>query len=301
LRRESLPLKTRFGINETQVIQAGEFKRIYDPSVGEDERWYINDHCFIRDQDGLWHMFGITHAEPAAPLDERFLAHATSPRLLDASWRKHDHVMHVNPEVGETHVWAPHVIRHDGQYWMFYCGGGARHDQYRIHLAVSQDLWNWQRHDQNPMVVDGFDARDPMILRVGDVWVMYYTGNSEPSGGHHVVYAVTSKDLVRWSGRREVFRHSKAGTSGGPTESPFVVSRGSDFFLFLCTCEPYSNTAVYASSDPFHWDMADQVGSIGAHAAEVVLENGETFVSRAGWGEGGLYLAKLEWGNPNKQ
>jgi hypothetical protein len=151
------------------------------------------------------------------------------------------------------------------------------------------------------MVVDGFDARDPMILRVGDVWVMYYTGNSEPSGGHHVVYAVTSKDLVRWSGRREVFRHSKAGTSGGPTESPFVVSRGSDFFLFLCTCEPYSNTAVYASSDPFHWDMADQVGSIGAHAAEVVLENGETFVSRAGWGEGGLYLAKLEWGNPNKQ
>lgn len=106
------------------MIQAGEFKRIYDPSVGEDERWYINDHCFIRDQDGLWHMFGITHAEPAAPLDERFLAHATSPRLLDASWRKHDHVMHVNPEVGETHVWAPHVIRHDGQYWMFYCGGG---------------------------------------------------------------------------------------------------------------------------------------------------------------------------------
>jgi hypothetical protein len=42
--------------------------------------------------------------------------------------------------------------------------------------------------------------------------------------------------------------------------------------------------------------MANQVGSIGAHAAEVVVaEDGHTFVSRAGWGEGGLHVAKMEW------
>jgi hypothetical protein len=286
------------------MIHAGEFKHIYDPSLDERGRWYINDHCFIRGQDGLWHMFGITHAEPAAPLDERFLAHATSPRLLDAPWRKHEHVIYTDAAVGETHVWAPHVIRHDGLYWMYYCAGGAKHDEYRIHLAVSEDLWNWQRHDRNPMVVDGFDARDPMVLRIGNVWVMYYTGNSKPAGGHHVVYAVTSKDLVHWSDRKEVFRHSQVGTYGGPTESPFVVNRGGQFFLFVCTNAPYNNTAVYESDDPFHWEMANQTGSIGAHAAEVVVtKNGETLVSRAGWGEGGLYLAKLEWQywKPNQQ
>jgi sucrose-6-phosphate hydrolase SacC (GH32 family) len=278
------------------MIHAGDFKLIYDPSVGEQAQWYINDHCFIRGQDGLWHMFGITHAEPAAPLDERFLAHATSPVLLDAPWRKHGQVIHADPAAGETHVWAPHVIRHAGLYWMYYCGGGAKHDEYRIHLAVSEDLWNWQRHDHNPMVVDGFDARDPMVLRVGDVWVMYYTGNSEPIGGHHVVYAVTSKDLLHWSNRKEVFRHSQVGTYGGPTESPFVVNRDGKFFLFVCTNTPYSNTAVYKSDDPFHWEMTQQAGSIGAHAAEVVTaESGEDFVSRAGWGAGGLHLAKLNW------
>jgi beta-fructofuranosidase len=107
---------------------------------------------------------------------------------------------------------------------------------------------------------------------------------------------VTSKDLVHWSDRKEVFRHSQVGTYGGPTESPFVVNRGGQFFLFVCTNAPYNNTAVYESDDPFHWEMANQTGSIGAHAAEVVVtKNGETLVSRAGWGEGGLYLAKLEW------
>ena len=27
------------------MVKAGEFRRIYDPSVGESEEWYINDHC----------------------------------------------------------------------------------------------------------------------------------------------------------------------------------------------------------------------------------------------------------------
>jgi beta-fructofuranosidase len=30
-------------------VTAGEFRRIYDPSEGEAERWYINDHAFVRD------------------------------------------------------------------------------------------------------------------------------------------------------------------------------------------------------------------------------------------------------------
>ena len=34
------------------VVSAGEFERIYDPSVGEDEQWYVNDHTFVRGADG---------------------------------------------------------------------------------------------------------------------------------------------------------------------------------------------------------------------------------------------------------
>lgn len=279
------------------MINAGEFQRIYDPSIGENEAWYINDHCFIQAEDGRWHMFGITHQEPADPLNETFLAHATSDSFPGGPWRKQAHVLHADKETrGETHVWAPHIIRHHGLYWMYYCAGGTDHTRSAIRLATSSDLWTWHRHDGAPMVVDGYDARDPMVVRYGDHWIMYYTANSTPSGGHFVVAAVTSLDLLHWSNRREVFRHPEKGTFGGPTESPFVVFRKGLAYLFVCTNSPYSNTAVYESRDPFLWSLADQVGSIAAHAAEVVtLENGECFISRAGWGEGGLHVAKIHW------
>ena len=30
------------------AVQAGPFELVYDPSVGEDEPWYVNDHTFVR-------------------------------------------------------------------------------------------------------------------------------------------------------------------------------------------------------------------------------------------------------------
>jgi hypothetical protein len=55
------------------VFRVSRFDKIYDPSIGEKERWYINDHTFIRAQNGQWHLFGITHREPANPYQEKSL------------------------------------------------------------------------------------------------------------------------------------------------------------------------------------------------------------------------------------
>ena len=274
------------------MVTAGEFQKIYDPSAGEAEPWYVNDHCFVRAEDGLWHLFGITHPEPANPLDEKFLAHATAPDPF-GPWQKQCAVLPADAALGETHVWAPHVLRHEGLYYMYYCAGGTSNEEYRIHLATSHDLFEWRRHPENPMLVDGFDARDPMVLRVGDQWVLYYTATSTPAGGNHVVAAVTSRDLVHWSGKREVFVHPKRGTFGGPTESPFVVAHAGRYFLFVCTNEPYDDTAVYESDSPWFFSPERRVGQLGAHAAEVVQDGDRWLVSRCGWGRGGVYLASL--------
>ncbi|MDQ1256324.1 MAG: hypothetical protein QG656_920, partial [Candidatus Hydrogenedentes bacterium] len=32
------------------------------------DEWVVNDHCFVRDGQGRWHLFGITH--PASGLEE---------------------------------------------------------------------------------------------------------------------------------------------------------------------------------------------------------------------------------------
>ena len=292
------------------TVSAGAFERVYDPSVGEDEPWYINDHTFIRDRAGSWHLIGITHAEPARPRDERQLAHATAPDL-HGPWAKQPPALSCDEALGESVLWAPHVVRHDDRYWMFVCAGGTSPSAFRIHLATSEDCVTWVRHPDNPLVVDGYEARDPMVTRIGDRWVMYYTATSRPEGGSHVVVAAESDDLVRWSGRRTVYTDECAGTFGGPTESPFVMEAEGCFLLFtgpdwqglLDSRERdgrydracYRRTRVLASDDPFSFDADGQVGVIDAHAAEVVVdEAGSRWVSHCGWGEGGVFLAPLD-------
>jgi len=279
------------------ALRVGDFKRIYDPSIGE-EAWYINDHNFIQDEAGQWHLFGITQKEPPAPLKhwqqpEWFFAHATAPDLL-GPWTRQEPVLHTAPD--EPHVWAPYVLQHDGLYYLYYCGGGKDAAHYRIQLATSKDLWHWERHPENPMVVDGFHARDPMVMRIGDQWVLYYTATHTPTGGHWVVKASTSSDLVHWSEGKEVFRSEGIGTAGGPTESPHVLTRNGKWYLFTCTNTGYNDTTVYESDSPFHWELADEVGKFPAHAAEIIaMPDGKWYASRCGWGQGGVYLAELTW------
>jgi predicted GH43/DUF377 family glycosyl hydrolase len=284
-------------------VTAGEFKKIYDPSVGEKEAWYINDHCFVFGPDRRWHMFGITHAEPLNPLDEKEFAHAISDRLTATPWRKEPFAMSAEWDPWrESHLWAPHVIRHNGFYYMFYCAGDPDHTKYKLHLATSKDMKTWTRHPKNPMVVDGFDARDPMIVKIGREWVMYYTANEKPEGGRHLVAYRKSKNLIDWGERRVAFTDTESGTFGGPTESPFVVRRGKYWYLFIGPRGGYDGTDVFRSEDPFHWEASQQVGHFPAHAAEVVRDtDGKWYLSRAGWGKGGLYLAPLEWNDGQRE
>jgi|GEM_PF-448247 len=291
---DTMPLSGRF----TPLVIAGEFTRIYNPSIGENKPWYINDHCFIAGQDGTWHLFGITHEEPMRPLEEKNFAHATTKNLTVFPWQKQPFALSVAEESpwNERHLWAPHVVYNKGLYYMFYCAGDKDPTKYKIHLATSKDLWKWERHPENPMVVDGYHARDPFVLNLGDKWVMYYTATSEPTGGNHVVAYRTGTDLIHWGERHIAYTDPSVGKGGGPTESPFVVRRNGFYYLFTGPSSGYSDTSVFRSSDPFHFRFEDRVGNIPAHAAEVVRDkDGKWYVSHCGWGEGGVYLAPLYW------
>lgn len=280
------------------LVESGEFIKIYDPSVDENEKWYINDHCFVRGQDGTWHMYGITRQEPAIAEQEIHFAHATAKTLLQQPWNKQPFALDVatNAPWNETHLWAPTMVFHDGLYYMYYCAGGKDRTQYKLNLVTSPDLKTWTRSPHNPMVVDGFDARDPFVVRIGSKWVMYYDATSKPEGGNHVVACVTSDDLLTWTNRQIVFTDPSRGRGAGNTESPFVVQRGDSYYLFIGPRGGYDGTDVFVSRDPFHWDIKNKVGHITAHAAEVVQDtDGKWYISRAGWGRGGLYLAPLIW------
>lgn len=292
----SLPGTAHGADAENGTVTAGEFVHVYDPSVGESEPWYYNDHTMVRDVvTGTWHVYAIAHAEPADPLDEKNFGHATAPSPR-GPWTKQPFALTADPAAAESHIWAPHVIHADGRYYMFYAAGTPDHAAYRMHLATSTDLTHWTRSPANPLFTDGYDARDPMVTRVGEQWVMYYTANSTPSGGNHQVAYRTSQDLLTWSEKRVAFEHPASGTYGGPTESPFVVEQAGDWYLFVCCDADYTDTRVYRSRDPLHFSVDAPAGRIATHAGEVVGEpGGAVSISGAGWGKGGLFLAPLRW------
>ncbi len=284
------------------IIEVGEFERIYNPSAELEKQWHINDHCFVLGQDRTWHMYGITFERPKPPAvypDSEhaiFWAHATAKTLLQEQWHKEPFDMVIDESIDEVHLWAPHIILHEGLYYMYYCAGDPDNTKYKIHLATSENLWDWQRHPANPLVIDGYDARDPFILRVGDQWVMYYTATSKPEGGNHTVAAVTSTDLIHWSGKRVVYTDPEVGTWGGPTESPVVIRRGPYYYLFIGPGADYVTTKVYRSKDPFAWSFDDEVATIKSHAAEIVRDvDGRWYISHCGLSQAGLWIASLQW------
>jgi arabinan endo-1,5-alpha-L-arabinosidase len=276
-------------------VSAGPFRRIYDPSAGRAEPWYINDHTLIRDAAGAWHLFGITHPEPADPWHETEFAHATADHLT-GPWTTRPPALTADPGRGETHLWAPYVIACAGTYFLFYDGGGPDRTATAMCLATSTDLFHWTRHPDGPLFRDGYDARDPMVCRVGDRWVMFYCATDDPAGGHHVVACRTSADLVHWSDRAVVRTDPATGTGAGPTESPFVLRHNDFWYLFVGPRPDYVGTEVFRGADPLNFENAPRAGHVAAHAAEIVTDGTGWWITSAGWGQGGVSLAPLRFG-----
>lgn len=276
-------------------VGAGPFRHVLDPSVPGASR-YLNDHTAVRGPDGRWHLFGITgeRVPPGQVPDsglEDSLAHASAPALT-GPWTNHADVLHVDPDYhGEQHLWAPHVVESDGVWHMFYAAGGAHGAA--INLATSTDLVTWERWPDGPLF-RGIVARDPMVLRIGDQWVMYYTEVTAP-GGHHVVAHRTSRDLVRWSGAGIAFEDPTTEATVSITESPYVVESGGRFHLFLGPRNGYVGTDVFRSDDPFRFTLDGWSGHVPGHAVEVVRDGDAWWATAAGWFQRGLHVAELEW------
>jgi hypothetical protein len=147
-----------------------------------------------------------------------------------------------------------------------------------------------------------------MVMNMGpdynNKWIIYYTGTNPDAlqpNVLHVVYCRTSDNLIAWSNPTIAFEGLSGDPSGGPTESPFGVRRGKNFYLFTGSWAGYRTTRVFLSNSPTNFGSvakgtAVQVGQINSHALEVVRDvTGNWFISHAGWGQGGLYLAPITW------
>lgn len=111
--------------------------------------------------------------------------------------------------------------------------------------ATSDDLTGWRRVADHPLLENGpagsIDERfasDPCVLRLGDVWVMFYFGLSA-DGVARELFAV-SDDLLHWRKGDEVL--VDVGSAGSPdsryAHKPAVITRGGRLEHYYCGVHP---------------------------------------------------------------
>ena len=292
---------------EKPVI-TGESVHIFNPNDTRshiDTTWYTNDHCFAKGPDGVWHAYGIIGRAPIdAWTGETNFFHVSSPVLYKQKWEDHEYAL-VAKEGEERVLWAPFIFKENGVYNMFYNIGNMQEDAPNYNswgqlcLATSKDMFNWERHERNPLFSDYGHGRDAYILKHKDTYYFYYTRTYSEIDHRSCIAVRKGHSLTEWSGpkRAHVQPQTREWGYGGEAESPAVIYKDGIFYLFICRSDTdYNRTDVYWSKDPEDFPRENLVTSLPVHATEVIYDENEGwFVSNTGFDKKGIYIAPIEW------
>jgi hypothetical protein len=286
----------------------GPFVHIFNPNDTRqaDSNWYTNDHAFIKDKAGVWHAYGIIHHLPVKPWDENRFFHVSGKSLTQMKWEDHGYAMTAKPGV-EKVLWAPRVMRNKGTYYMFYNVGNRQESAPhtpswgQLCLATSKDLFNWTRHDRNPLFSDPGHARDSYVMKYKGKYYYYYTKVFNETDLRSCVAVRTGPDLLHWSGAAIAHVQPLRINWGGDAESPFVVRYKGLFYLFICRAvTEYNLTEVYWSNNPENFPVENLVCKLPVHAAEIIHDKKDGwFISNTGWDKKGLFVAPMRWRHAN--
>lgn len=296
-----------------------------DPAVYETPFQFVKDFSLVYGPDKRWHIFSIsgnfvgTH-EWREPGQERTFSHGSSADLK--TWTHHAPVLSITDETypdgngryADRNIWAPHVIAHEGTYYMFYTSVNE-HVSQSVSLATSTDLFNWREHEKNPVFTledvdwalwrrDGWaDCRDPMVLKADDGFYLYVTATAKEAdadGNRGVVAVARSSDLVSWSTGTIALRTPL------PPESPQVWKQGE----LYCMLTSSNGAGSFISEHPVHgWRTAKfprpnipavekYVETSGSYAEEVALSPATPIMGSLTWRLYGnsIYFFKIQPG-----
>ena len=259
-----------------------------------DGEWHA-DMCLIQDKLGRWHCIGISQPDCS-------MFHAVSDKL-DGRYRYLSRIGTDDPLI--KFMWAPHVIWKDQKTALLYYFHFSKTSQ-SIRVLVSHDpkLERWEPYTgaevKSNLMFQEVGDRDPCVFYDSSekCYLMYYASTGP-------IKVRKSHDMLQWSDSIVVVDTPPAPYGCG--ESPFVIKKGSWYFLFVSGVD-YGRVSVYASKNPFYFGDArkDRLYEISGHAPEIVQLGGSDYIvcvgvnSRIGGlpGESDLnsvYVQKLEW------
>lgn len=235
--------------------------------------------------DGTWQLWSCIRATNCGGRTRLFYRWQGA-KITDADWQPMGISMEADAAFGETPggLQAPHVIKVGAEYVMFYG------DWENICIAKGVDGKTFARqllpNGKSGMFTEGTgtNTRDPMALRIGKLFHLYYTAFPNRQGAD---YLRTSEDLKTWSPAKIVAFGGAAGTGSSSAECPFVYFHKDSGYYYLFRTQRYgqnSQTSVYRSKNPADFGVNDDrylVGTLPIAAPEIVEH------------EGGLYIAAL--------
>ncbi len=296
--RETTSAKTEILV---PAIQGDWWPVAGDPDLGEltDPKQQPVDFAIWQAADGTWQIWSCIRFTKCGGMT-RLFHHWESAKLTDSNWKPMGIAMQADEKFGERPggLQAPFVFKHEAVFYMAY--GDWTH----ICMATSIDGKQFARRvntNSNAAMFSeapGENTRDPMIIRIGDLWYCYYTDHPN---NHGAVYCRSSKDLRAWSEGCIVAEGGQAGTAFSSAECPFVIElQPGQFYLFRT--QRYgknAQTSVYHSTDPLDFGKNQDTGhficTLPIAAPEIFKYNGQFFIATLLPSLKGVQIAKLDW------
>lgn len=248
--------------------------------------------------DGTWQLWSCIRGT-ACGGNTRLFYGWEGKNLTDSDWEPKGIKMTADPSLGETPggLQAPHVVKHDGLYWMAYG------DWNNICFATSKDGKEFTRVVRDDGVTGAFtegpdaNTRDAMLINIGGLWHCYYTGFPGFKG---YVFCRTSTDLHNWSPSCAVMYGGTPGPGMCEAECPHVVELQPGLF-YLFRNQYYGQNQlnwVYCSSNPLYFGIdsdAKLVRSWPVAAPEIIHHEGQYYIAALTANLDGIRIARLKF------
>jgi len=272
-----------------------------DPDLGEltDANQQPVDFGIWQATDGTWQLWSCIRKTKEIG-NTRLFHRWEGRKLTDRDWTPRGIAMRADAKFGETPggLQAPFVTKVSKEFLMFYG------DWENICAATSIDGKQFERrvgiNGRTGMFGEGKDAnaRDPMVLRIGNRWHCYYTAHPNRKDS---VYCRASVDTREWSDAKIVAAGGRAGDGPYSAECPFVVEfKSGQFYLFRT--QRYSvdaQTSVYHSTDPLDFGVNDDgkhfIGALPVAAPEIIQHEGKFYIAALLPSLKGIRISRLEW------
>lgn len=192
--------------------------------------------------------------------DEIWKRYSGNPILVKSKIPSWDDLVVYAPKILKNSDGSPYVDS-QGNYYLFYTASGTLlgRDYDQTGLALSKNLFNWTRYGSNPVLplgpvgsVDYGDADAETVLKDGNIFHMWYGGNSNRGGtDDNTINYATSTDGKNWSkyGSNPILKQG-SGDDNFDLYSPIVIKDGSVWKMWYTGHNSNEKFAVMYATAP---------------------------------------------------